>query len=104
MASKPAAPLKPKHQNQLAAEAFADVARAAGYRNAKAIKTLAIGGVMVKNGWVVNIHDAAKGIGIGVSWYGRRRFRAWSEFHGEASAADDMSSAFLRFLQEHTRS
>jgi hypothetical protein len=89
-----------KHENQVAAEYLANVAKMHGYLNAKAVKTRAIGGQAVRNGWVVNIHDKASGIGMVVGFYGRRHCQAYLEFHGTLAGGGEMGQAFMAFLVE----
>ena len=86
-------------RNQLEAEAFAKVFQDAGYQ-VNARPTSNIGGLPVRDGWVVNIHDGETGFGmVGVFW-GMRQFKAYTEFVGSKNDAQEVAAIYCKFMVE----
>jgi hypothetical protein len=84
--------------NQSAAERFAKRLTEAGFP-AHAVKTLAVQGRKVKDGWAVNMHDADLEIGVVAAWWGRGHFTAYAEIAGHRERSDEAAELLLYSLR-----
>jgi hypothetical protein len=70
-------------ENEQAARMFADMLQAAVDPNlVHVMRTEAIAGNKVRDGWTVNYHDSETEVGLVAVWWGRGHFKAYIEIVG----------------------
>jgi len=88
-------------ENEQAARMFAGLLQAAVDANlVHVMKTEAIAGSKVRDGWTVNYHDNEAEVGLVAVWWGRGHFKAYIEMVGHigrtAEAAALLSKVFTK--------
>jgi hypothetical protein len=91
-------PAPEKTPNQFRAEEWAARMVSAGFP-CKPMRTQAIGGVQVRDGWVVNIHDQEAEAGVVAAFWGRGHFRVHNEFVGKEAEAGAWAGLMAELLQ-----
>lgn len=93
----------PKTENELAARMFADALKEGLDVRPDLVhvmKTEAISGNRVRDGWTVNYHDGEAEVGLVAVWWGRGHFKAYIEIVGHigrtAEAAALLGKVFTR--------